>query len=260
MKKYIKIITLSIILTVIMWLSASIILRLFANKLLFLPAESQTFDYNGIGKTYQTINLHNKKGDTIEGLLVPNKHSKKVLIYFTGNTTRDAHVISVASNYFNVFSPAYPGYHKSTGEPNNDNVCEVADLSINYLLESGFKLSDIIILGHSLGGSVAIYAGSKFNVSEVIVVNTFDNLYSMCYDKYGIFCIFGKDLFNSTADAPKIMTKFYQFHNEKDETIPFYKGTNLFEKIGSREKYFYTIDGDHAHFDIDYIVSKITKH
>ena len=253
--KYKKTIGVSVVLITIMWLMASIALRLFSSYFLFHPEESKGFNYSNIKKEYSTIYLKNRYGDTVENLFIPNKNSNKILIYFHGNSGRASFTINDVSKYFNVFSPAYPGYHRSSGKPNNDNVYEVAELSINYLLKSGYKLQDIIVLGHSLGGSVAVYAGSKFNVSDVIVVNTFDSIYSMCYDKYSILCIFSGDLFNSITSASQLQTKFDQFHNEQDKVIPYVRGIALFNQVKSKNKHFYKIDGDHAHFNVDYVIS-----
>lgn len=244
----------------LIWLLISILLKTFSNQIIFHPQISKKFDYNNIKSPYTTIFLKDEKIN-IETLFIRNKESKKLFIYFTGNSGRLDYIINSFSKEYNILSPAYPGFHKSFGKPNQEGVINTVDIIFKYALEQKYKIENIYVLGHSLGGFPALYSYYKYQPKKTIIVNSFDNIYNMCQERYWIFCIFANDIFDSKSlgNNQIYSSPIYQFHNKKDKVVPFKRGEALFSSIKSNNKKFFEISGNHAYFDINDLLQKTDR-
>ena len=237
----------------ITWLAGSVYVVYSAPKLTFKTAGSKNQDYGIPISQDFVVNKANKK---VEIINIPNSNSKEVLIYFHGNAGRLTEILKQATTSGVVVSPAYPGFSASEGNPTSENVYETVDLTMRYLFNKGYKEEQITILGHSLGGSPAVYAASKYpNLKKVIVVNTFLSMRSICEIHYYIFCALGDNFLNTEKLAVSAKAKIRQFHNINDQTVPFNQGLKLFQKLGSKDKKFQEISGDHVNFNINYVLS-----
>ena len=237
-----------------LWLGGSFILYTQAEKSVHNPQMSKDYDY---GVAYSRAFVTNKAGEKIEILTVPNTSTDQVLVYFHGNWGRLKYVLQRASAYGTIISPAYPGYSQSEGIAKSDNVYETVDLTMQYLFDKGYKQEQITVLGHSLGGSPAVYAATKYpNVKKVVVVNTFYSIYAMCQKDYGIFCIFAEGYLNTSKLAPETLAKIRHFHTPNDELIPIAQGRDLFAKFGSKDKKFFEIEGTHGEFPVEKVLNQ----
>jgi len=231
------------------WILGSLFLFLFSDFLIFKNQYSQ-----GPIKSYQKYEEVFLPYDNKEKLYITQSFQKKddplVILFFHGNGGRVGRVINDLAPYHNIVAPAYPGYHLSTGISNKEGMLKTVDLSMSYLKEQGIKEENIIIFGASLGGTAALYAAYKYpNVKTIILVGTFDKINSVCYDIYGVFCIFADNIFNNIKLAKDAKAKIRQFHSIDDEIIDFEFGKSLFKDINSEDKKFYSLKGSHNGFD-----------
>ena len=239
-------------LCLVIWLAVSTAIYFMAPKLTFDTGKSKDLDY-GVG--YSTIMRKDKEGDQIEILSVDSTDSNwsnlPVIVYFHGNIGRRPYIIQDAAKFGKVISPAYPGYSNSTGESSSDKVYETVDVTMQYLFDSGYKQQDIIVLGHSLGGSPAMYAAQKYpDLKKVVIVNTFYSMEAMCETKYSIFCKFGNGFLNTSKIAPDAKAKIVMFCNPDDDYIPTKQCRDLYNKVGSNSKQLFDITGTHDIFPV----------
>ncbi len=167
-------------------------------------------------------------------------------MYLHGNTSRLAHFFPELIKEFNVLSPAYPGYHESEGKPTVDSVYETAFLVYEWLVQkNGFPENKIMILGHSLGGSPAIYLASKKpQAKQLVIINIFSSIQSMRFRQYSIFCGFSGHISNSAEQAREVAIPVRHFAYPRDLDIPFAENEKLFQFFTkSRDKKFFTLDG-----------------
>lgn len=242
-----------ILVALVLWVGISYYIFSRATELVHATGQSKDYNY---GISYSQEFVTNQAGEKIEILTVPNTNTKEIILYFHGNWGRIPYVLRDASVYGTVVSPAYPGYSMSEGSPTSDNVYETVDLTMQYLLDKGYSLDQITVLGHSLGGSPSMYAASKYpTLKKVIIVNTFYSIEAMCQKDYSIFCIFSKDYLPTARLAQNANAKIRHFHTPNDELIPFEQGKQLFEKIKSEDKKFYSISGTHGEFDVAFVLT-----
>jgi fermentation-respiration switch protein FrsA (DUF1100 family) len=241
-----------VVLCIVGWVGVSTAIYFLAPKLTFDTASSKNLDY---GIAYTTIIRPDKEGDQIEILSVdstnPNGSNLPVIVYFSGNVGRRPYIIQDASKIGRVISPAYPGFSGSTGQPTSDNVYETVDVTMQYLLNIGYKQSDIIVLGHSLGGAAAMYAAKNYpDLQKVVIVNTFYSMEAMCQTRYSIFCTFGYNFLNTSTIAPEAKAKIQMFCNSNDDYVPHKQCTDLYNIVGSKDKQLFDISGTHDIFPV----------
>lgn len=240
------------------WLAMSYALFLISGKIIYKTSLSRDESY---GFKFEQAFVKNQSGDDIELLWVPGPAVKgegtKTFLYLHGNAGRLPHIIEGLSGYGSVLSPAYPGYSRSGGTPGTANINETVDLSMKYLRNMGIRDEDVVIIGHSLGGSPAVYAAAHYpNVDRVVLVNTFLSVEEMCWDLYHILCIFSGDIHNTAEMAPMARAAIRQFHNPNDAVVPFSQGEQLFGLLGSRDKKFHELSGTHADFPVEEILKE----
>ncbi len=243
----------AVVLIFLAWLGVSVYLRTILPGRLFETDKSRS----KIHLKHTTDFVKNKKGEKIEIVTFPGKNSKEIILYLHGSVGRLANVVTGAREAGIVVSPAFPGYAKSEGKPTTQNIYETVDVTMKYLHESGYKDENIVVLGHSMGGSAGIYAAILYpNLKKVVLVNTFYSIQKICNMDHKGFCLLTSDVLNSGLLAPHTKAKIRQFHDEGDKVVPFTHGQSLFEKLGSRDKKFFIHGGTHRFFNVKNALTK----
>lgn len=248
MSKRLKRITITLSVIIALWLVASYTLLIVSPKMIFKTEKSKNL----------VSNLHavqefktNNGGDSIDIQWLTNDTAKITYLYLHGNIGRLSKVIDDMLPFGNICSPAYPGYSKSTGQPTTENIYEMVDVAIKFLKEKKIDLKNVIVLGHSLGGSPAMYAAIKYpELKKVITINTFYSMTKMCEDKYKILCIFSGSILNTASLAPNAKAPVLVCHTPIDSIIPYTQGEMLFKIVGSAKKEFRKISGTHGEFNM----------
>lgn len=248
MSKTLKRITITVAVIIALWLAASYTLFIVSPKIIFKTGRSKNIVFS-----LETIREFktNIAGDSIEILWLPNDTAKITYLYLHGNIGRLPKVIDDMHPFGNVCSPAYPGYSKSTGQPSTENIYEMVDIAIKFLKEKNIDLKNVVVLGHSLGGSPAMYAAVQYpELKKVITINTFYSMTKMCEDKYKLLCIFSGSILNTSSLAPSTKAPVLVCHTTADSLIPFIHGEMLYKIVGSTQKEFRKISGTHGEFNM----------
>jgi pimeloyl-ACP methyl ester carboxylesterase len=234
---------------VVIWLGLSWLVLANADSIIFHPLKTY-YTYPGL-PPYTQFLIPNSSGQKQDFRYYKGTNLEKLVIYFHGNGGLATQYIPELLKQGNVLSASYPGYLNSEGEPSWKMIYETGDQAYQKALDLGYKESDIIIWGHSLGGAVAINQASKHpDLNKTILVNIFNNMQSMCDFRLRFLCIFGKDILPSDRYAAQIKGKVRQFHDINDKTVPFELGSKLYDNLATKDKKFQQINGDHNQFDI----------
>lgn len=237
---------------------------------LYLTSQSTTLIFNNTiswapipNFGYELDFIRNKDNQAIGVWTFPNSSTDEVILYLHGNAGKINVFFDDLQKYGTVVAPAYPGYHESEGKPTPENVYETALLTFDYLVnEKGISPNKITIMGHSLGGSPAVYlASERSSAKQLLIVNTFSSVQSMCWNQYSILCGFTGNILNTAKYAEKVNIPVKQFIYEGDLTVSPEEGKKLYEYFpeGNKEKFILDKNSEntHAYPDIDYIFKKI---
>lgn len=232
------------------WLLGSTLLVLISPKLLY----NTKISYNVTPDiAYEQLWLTDQYNRTLDTVWIPNQNAKQVVLYLHGNRGRLSHFFPPLSKKYNVLAPAYPGYHESTGKPSTKSIYNTALFAYDYLIKQGFTADQIILFGHSMGGSPAVYtAAERPEAGKLVIVNTFYNIFDMCWAEWNIFCTFAKPILNTAHYAPEVKTQLRQYHFINDDVVPYSQGEKLFTRfIGTQDKKFIPLNGELTHSDFD---------
>lgn len=255
----VKIVVGIIISTIVLWLLASWYLvgqtasLIYQNQISWASVPpSSMLDYT---ITYEK----NSKNQYFSIWEFDNPSSQDYILYLHGNAGRLLHFFSPLTQSYTVVSPAYNGFSESEGKPDEKLIYEVAEKTYDWMVNQGIPENRITILGHSMGGAVAVdLATKKPKAKQVVLINTFSSIQSMCVRSYGPLCVFTGGIFNSTSKAGEIKIPAYVFVYDGDTTIPSEESDLLYEKIASENKKLVKMEGfGHSYPDFDLIIRTI---
>jgi predicted esterase len=235
---FIKIlIVLSILFTA--WLLSSLYLMSQSNSLIFQNKVSWTSIPNNGSYTEEFIKGGENNSINVRHYNSTNTTSEKVILYTHGNAGRLVNFFPELQKIGQVYSPAYPGYSESEGNPSQEASFDAAIRTYDYLVNvKKVPESNIILFGHSLGGSIATYlASQRPNASKLVLLNTFSSMQSMCFSKYTVLCAFTNDVFNSANFAKNVKMDVLHFGYDKDQTVPYEETAKLAKYFTSAKSY-----------------------
>lgn len=120
-----------------------------------------------------------KDGTKLEGVYQENGKKLPLLLYFAGNAENVLHTYEIAQKIknYNFLAFNYRGYGLSQGEPSEKTLLEDA-------LEIFDKYGDekTLLVGRSLGTSVATYIASQRKADKLILFTPFDSILALSAD------------------------------------------------------------------------------
>lgn len=137
----------------------------------------------------EVLRLTTSGGDQVAALFGtaldwPDTKPRPTLLYFYGNGASVAWSTDLFEHFrrlgADVLVPDYVGYGMSTGKPSEAALYATADAAYDYLVDQRHvPPADIVAVGWSMGGAVAIDLASRRPVGALAVFNTFTSLREM---------------------------------------------------------------------------------
>jgi hypothetical protein len=236
-------------------------------RLVFSPVKEITTTPADFNATYEDvlIPVENAVGTTenIHGWWLPNAKQeaksnlgdRRVLLYLHGkgkNISANAkHANRLMRMGFSVLVIDYRGYGRSEGGfPTESSVYTDAQMAWDYLIQKGYKPSQIMIYGHSLGGAIAINLAMKYpDALGMIVDASFTSMSDMAQldPKYRIFPI---DLlihqrFDSLAKVRSLAVPVLYIHGTADDLIPSEMSQRLYDATSTKKQIVFIPNAGH---------------
>ena len=219
-------------------------------SMLFYPYQQLDAIPSDWGMDYENVNITTADNVRIHGWYLPAKNATKVLLFFHGNGGNISHRGESLQIFhqlgLNVFIIDYRGYGLSEGELSEQGIYRDAMAAWQHLLERGFKQSDIIIFGRSLGGAVATQLAGNVKPAALILESSFSSVRDMASRVLPLIShlVYLRFRFNSESRIKKIAVPVLVLHSPDDEIIPFELGQKVFASANA-PKYFYELTGGH---------------
>ncbi len=182
---------------IIIYLLIGVLFYFHQEKLFFKPiklGKEYTFDFKG---DFEEINSITKDGTLLNSLLFKVKKPKGVIFYLHGNGNSLEKFGKLAPIYTNIgydiFMTDYRGYGKSEGSLSNEDQLYKDNQFLYNELKKKYTEEEIIIIGYSLGSSLAAKLASENSPKLLVLKAPFYNF---------------KDVANHTT----ILTRLYPFH------------------------------------------------
>ncbi|MFQ3174013.1 MAG: alpha-beta hydrolase superfamily lysophospholipase [Flavobacterium sp.] len=171
--KLIKISKIIGIILVFLYVGLSSFLYFYQEKLIFIPTKLPTdykFDFKG---NFEEVNLKTADGISLNNLLFKADNAKGIVLYLHGNGGSLERFGKLADYYTNlgydIFMADYRGYGKSEGSIKTESQLYQDNQMLYDEIKKTYSEDNIIIVGYSLGGSMAAKLASTNNPKYLIL-------------------------------------------------------------------------------------------
>lgn len=165
-----------------------------------------------------------------------------------GNVTVLAESLRIlrARHQLTVLALDYRGFGRSEGKPTEAGILQDARAARRWLAEKeGIAESDVVLLGQSLGGGVAIDLAAQDGARGLVLAGTFTSLPDVAqhHVPWLPMKLFMSMQMNSLRKIESYRGPLLLSHGEADEVIPYDQGLALYEACPSTSKRMITVRG-----------------
>jgi len=176
------------------------------------------------------------------------------LVYLHGNggsvATRADHFRMFGALGYGVFMLGYPGYGGSDGSPSERGFVDAAHRAYDFLRSRGLQSQELVLLGESLGSSVAIQVAASREVRALILMAPMTSARDLAQERYPFVPMrqLLKDPFLSTQFIGRVTEPLLVIHGDRDQVISLSSGEELFA-LANEPKAFHVVEGG-SHNDL----------
>lgn len=230
------------------YISVCIYLYSFQEKLIFKTHMSKKpISLYQSNMNIQNITYKTSDNTILYGKYKFNSQNLPLIIFFDGSSNDSTRIFNILPNIekYNLLTFNYRGYGLSQGEPSQQQILNDA-----LKIFDKFHTTDTILIGRSLGASVASYVASKRNIKGLILLAPFDSISALAQKKYPILPIklLLKHTFETTQFLKNMTSPTIIFEIINDEIVPkenFKRVKNTIQHLVKHEKIF---DSNHTNF------------
>ena len=227
----------------------------FQPRLVYFPMKG---NYSGTPQArslaFERVTLPTEDGAQLAAWWIPAPTSapaRGTVLLFHGNAGNIAHRLDYATMFYgmgyNLLLVDYRGYGESTGEPSEQGTYRDAKVSWSWLTQArGFKPSDIVIFGESLGGGIATWLVAREAPRALILASTFTSIPDLGAEIYPWLPVrwLSRIDYNNLANLEKINVPVLIAHSPNDDIIPYAHGKRLYA-VAKEPKVFLELGGGH---------------
>lgn len=177
----------------------------------------------------EKFRLNEVQFDRGQGVILRGHHlprpGRPLVVYYGGNAEEVSwHLADLAVwGDCGVLLVNYRGYGDSSGKPTEaDLVADAQAILDETIRKNGLKEKDIILMGRSLGGGVAMQVAATRKVGGLILVTPFDSVVSVGQGMYPFapMGLIARHPFDSVAVAGQVACPTLILACRQDEVIP----------------------------------------
>jgi len=226
-------------------------LRPLEQRLVFQPARYPAGDWEPAVVVPEDIRFTASDGTELHGWYVPHPEPNGVALFCHGNAGNvsglaDTLAILNRRHGLSVMAFDYRGYGHSEGRPTEQGVYLDARAARAWLARrEGIPESEIILMGQSLGGAVAVELASHDGARALVLASTFTSLPDVAAKLMpGLPARWLMTYrFDSLRKIQEYRGPLLISHGTADEVVAYELGQALFDAAGSQEKRFVEIPG-----------------
>lgn len=243
---------LALIIVVLPYAVVSVYVYFKQDSLMYYPTREWATTPDRQGMPFESITVKSSDNVVLSAWYVPaKKDSARVVLFAHGNAGNISHRIDSIRVFhdlgLNVLIFDYRGYGKSGGTPSEKGLYRDIDAFWQYLRkQKGFRASNIILFGRSLGGAVAIDLASRKQPMALIVESSFSSAKDMADHLFSLLPnrLLLRFRFNSIDKISRVGSPVLVLHSPADEIIPYQQGRKLYARA-PKPKQFFRLNGGH---------------
>jgi uncharacterized protein len=182
----------------------------------------------------EDLKLTGADGVMLQAWYSPARPGKATILFLHGNggeiADRGERFAAYQAQGFGVFFLSYRGYGASSGSPSEGGLVSDALAAYDWLVARGIRPDQIMLVGESLGGGVAVQLAAQKPVAALALEATFASAANVAASVYWWLPVrlLMKDKFDSFASIGKIHVPLLVTHGDADGVIPLSEGKKLF--------------------------------
>jgi len=192
-------------------------------------------------------------GTRLHGWFASPEQPNAVVLFLhgtTGNVTYFRNHIRLFNERLNcaVFAFDYRGYGRSRGRPSESGIVEDARAARSWLANRcGVPEADVILVGHSLGGGVAVEVAARDGARGLVLWNTFTSLPDVAKRLVPLLPVqtLMRNRLDSWSRIGEYRGPLLQSHGDADLVIPFEQGERLHAKANEPKRFVPVHGGGH---------------
>lgn len=240
---------------------------IFEESLIFFPMPYPEGDWNPGWLSFEDARFLSPDGLKLHGWFAECQEPRAVVLFCHGNAGNVTHRAETLRGLHDLVGASvlifdYRGYGRSEGTPDEPGILADARAARTWLAQrEGVAEQDIVLMGRSVGGAVAVDLAAKDGARALVLESTFTSMPDVAAHHYPWLPIrhLLRTRFDSLAKIANYHGPLVQSHGDADTIVPYRLGRRLFD-AANQPKQFITIPaGDHNDLqDGDYYETLIT--
>ncbi len=240
-----------VVVLVLVYAVAGLTLLFLQPRLLYRPTRDVTLTPADISLDFEQVSFPSGDGIMLSGWYVPAKDAGFTVLFCHGNGGNIMHGLDSVRLFHdlgvNCFSFDYRGYGRSEGKPGEAGTYLDAQAAYDWLVRAKHvPAGQVILFGHSLGGSVAAHLASRVQARALVVEGAFTSYPDIGARFYPYMPVrwFAFFRYDTRAHIRQVHCPVLVMHSRTDELVPFEFGVRLYE-AANEPKQFAEILGSH---------------
>ncbi len=220
--------------------------------LLFQPTKYPHGDWQPAGLKFADAWITSKDGTQIHGWYCPAEKPKAVVLYCHGNggnLAGRAATLQLLQEKIgvSVLIFDYRGYGRSDGKATVGGAIEDAKAARKELAKlANVNESDIVLMGRSLGGAIAIQLAADVPPRGLIIESSFSSLREVAHEHFPkLAWLVPRHKLDSAQAITAIQCPLLQCHGDADRVISYESGRKLFESAKAPKRFITLADVGH---------------
>ena len=222
-------------------------------SLVYQPAPYPEGDWSPPRLVFEDAFFEAADGTQLHGWYVPHARPRAVALFFHGNagniTSRAASLAMLNERHgLAVMTFDYRGYGKSQGQPHEWGLLQDARAARAWLARrTGVAERDIVLMGRSLGGGVAVDLAAADGARGLVLASTFTSIPDVGahHVPWAPAHLLMSNRFDSLKKIANYQGPLLLSHGDADRTIPYEQGLRLFEAAPGPKRMVTIRGGDH---------------
>lgn len=228
-------------------------LQRLERSLLFRPAIYPEGDWQPTDLVHEEAWFASADGTRLHGWFCPAANPRAVVLYLHGNAGNVTGLKWTARRLqeklgVSVLVFDYRGYGRSDGTPTEEGILADARAARRWLAaRAGVDERDLVLLGRSLGGAVAVDLAARDGARALILENTFTSMTEVARGKAWPLPV-GSVMHTRLDSLSKIAAyhgPLLQTHGDADRLVPFEMGKRLFAAANEPKRFIPVPGGGH---------------
>jgi fermentation-respiration switch protein FrsA (DUF1100 family) len=221
--------------------------------MIFQPLKYPAGNWDPKQLAYEDAWFTAKDGTKLHGWFVEHPEPRAVALFMHGNAGNitplaESLYLLAERHRLSVMTFDYRGFGRSEGTPSERGILQDARAARSWLAErAGIPEQDVVLMGRSLGGAVAVDLAAKDGARGLVLASTFTSAPEVGKVHYPWVPtnLLMSYRFNSLGKIKDYKGPLLQSHGDADRAIPLEIGRRLFDAAPGAKRFILIPGADH---------------